>query len=91
LLANDAAFGIAWSGHMTAERLLRLAPHVPEGLSEIYFHPAQRRDETVTSLMPDYEHEAELAALLDADVRAALDRAGATRTSYADRISAGAG
>ena len=74
---------------MTAERLLRLAPHVPEGLSEIYFHPAQRRDATVASLMPDYEHQAELAALLDTDVRAAFERAGAVRTSYAERISAG--
>ena len=80
--ANDYAFGIAWSGHMTADRIIRLAPYLPPGLSELYFHPASRRDAPLTRLMPDYEHEAELAALLDPAVRAALDGAGAVRTTY---------
>ncbi len=44
LRLNDHVFGIAWSGHMTAERLLRLAPQLPPGLSEIYFHPAAQAD-----------------------------------------------
>jgi hopanoid biosynthesis associated protein HpnK len=65
LLVNDHAFGLAWSGHMTAARLHQLAPHLPDGLSEIYFHPASRRDPVLDRLMPTYEHEAELAALLD--------------------------
>jgi len=72
LATNDHCFGLAWSGHMTAERLLRLAPHLPDGISEIYFHPAVGRDAALDSLMPDYEHEAELAALLDPRVRAVL-------------------
>lgn len=50
---------------MTTERLLRLAPHLPDGLSEIYFHPAAARDATLDTLMPTYQHEAELAALCD--------------------------
>ena len=62
---NDHCFGLAWSGHMHPERVRRLLDCLPEGQSEIYFHPAVRRDETLTRLMPDYEHEAELAALLD--------------------------
>lgn len=72
LAVNDHAFGIAWSGHMTSERLLTLAEHLPPGLSEIYFHPASRRDPILDRLMPDYEHQAELHALLDPKVRAAL-------------------
>ena len=72
MATNDHVFGIAWSGHMTAERLLRLAPHLPDGNSEIYFHPASRRDSTIDALMPDYQHEAELAALTDPRVRAAF-------------------
>ena len=79
---NDFAFGIAWSGHMRSDRIIRLAQHLPPGLSEIYFHPAQRHDAVLARLMPDYEHEAELAALIDPRVRAALDRAGALRTTY---------
>ncbi len=79
---NDHAFGIAWSGHMTADRVIRLARHLPPSVSELYFHPASRRDAHLARLMPDYEHEAELAALLDPAVRAAFDQAGAVRTSY---------
>jgi hopanoid biosynthesis associated protein HpnK len=78
LIVNDHAFGIAWSGHMTAPRLLRLAPRLPEGLSEIYFHPAAWRDPALVALMPDYEHEAELHALLDPALAAALP----ARTTY---------
>jgi hopanoid biosynthesis associated protein HpnK len=69
---NDHVFGLAWSGRMTAGRVLRLVPHLPEGTSEIYFHPAARRDPVLDALMPDYRHEAELDALLDPAVRAAL-------------------
>lgn len=79
---NDYAFGIAWSGHMKADHVIRLAPRLPPGLSEIYFHPASHRDVELTRLMPDYEHEAELQTLLDPAVGAALDNAGAVRTTY---------
>ncbi len=63
MAATDHCFGIAWSGHMTEPRLHRLLAELPEGESEIYFHPAVARDATLRRLMPDYEHEAELAAL----------------------------
>lgn len=79
---NDSAFGIAWSGHMTMNRLLRLIPNLPSGLTEVYFHPATWRDARLTGAMPDYEHEAELAALLSPDIRAALEAAGIERTTY---------
>jgi chitin disaccharide deacetylase len=69
---NDHCFGLAWSGHMTADRLRRLLPHLPDGDTEIYFHPAARRDAVLDRLMPDYEHEAELAALLTRDASHAL-------------------
>jgi len=72
MAVTDAVFGLAWTGHMTEDRLLRLIPLLPEGSSEIYFHPAARRDATLAALMPDYEHMAELAALCSPAVRAAL-------------------
>ncbi len=67
-------FGIAWSGGMTEARLLRLIATLPEGESEIYFHPAAGRDALLDRLMPGYDHEGELAALLSPRVRAALGR-----------------
>lgn len=80
LAVNDQVFGIAWSGGMTEDRLLRLASHLPEGLSEIYFHPAFGRDALLDRLMPDYAHEQELAALCSPTVRAAF--AGSTVVGY---------
>lgn len=65
IATNDHCFGLAWSGHMTSERIRLLLSNLPPGDSEIYFHPAAGRDAVLDSLMPDYEHEAELAALLD--------------------------
>jgi hopanoid biosynthesis associated protein HpnK len=72
LRTNDSVFGLGWTGHMTTERLLRLAAVLPPGLSEIYFHPATMADATLSALMPSYEHKAELATLLDPAVAAAF-------------------
>ena len=79
---NDHVFGLAWSGHMTADRLMALAPRLPQGLSELYFHPATARDALLQQLMPAYEHEAEFAALTDPAVRDAFAKAGAAFSSY---------
>jgi hopanoid biosynthesis associated protein HpnK len=70
--APDAVFGLAWSGQMTAARVRALAPHLPAGLSEVYFHPAAWREPLLTALMPDYRQEAEFSALIDPAVAAAL-------------------
>jgi hopanoid biosynthesis associated protein HpnK len=82
LRTNDHAFGIAWSGHMTAQRIVTLAANLPPGLSEIYFHPATHTDATLAQTMPGYEHAAELQALLDPAVRDAFRREGVILTTY---------
>ena len=84
LAVNDHCFGLAWSGHMTRERLRVLIPRLPAGLSEIYFHPADGRDALVDRLMPDYEHEAELAALTDPALPDLLARSGVTTCGWRD-------
>lgn len=65
MVTTDHCFGIAWTGHMTGDRMRRLLAELPEGTSEIYFHPATGRDATMRLLMPGYEPEAEFATLLD--------------------------
>jgi hopanoid biosynthesis associated protein HpnK len=65
IATSEHCFGLAWSGHMTADRVHRLMAELPDGVSEIYFHPATARDAALRRLMPDYEHEAELETLLD--------------------------
>ncbi len=73
LVTNDSIFGLAWTGMMTEDRLLRLAPELPVGTSEIYFHPASRRDAVIDRLMPTYDHEGELEALCSPRVKAAFE------------------
>ena len=58
----DHTFGLAWSGAMGSERLRGVLRHLPEGVSEIYLHPATGH---YPLSAPTYQYEAELAALLD--------------------------
>jgi chitin disaccharide deacetylase len=69
MTTNDHCFGLAWSGHMTHRRVRDLLHHLPDGCSELYFHPATERDEVLTRLMPNYEHLAEFSTLLDRSLR----------------------
>lgn len=88
VVTNDHAFGIAWSGGMTEARVLRLIPHLPAGVSEIYFHPAAARDVLLDRLMPGYDHAGEMAALMSPALRAAVAAAGIQPVTYADAMGA---
>lgn len=69
----DAVFGLAWSGAMTCERLKSLLERLPEGVVEIYTHPAVA--DRFAGHAPGYRYTDELAALTDADCVAAQHRA----------------
>jgi hopanoid biosynthesis associated protein HpnK len=62
IAAPDSVFGLAWSGAMTQARVTGLIEHLPEGLSEIYLHPATG---PYAGSAPGYQYEGELAALTD--------------------------
>lgn len=83
MLTTDHCFGLGWSGGMTPARVRAILANLPSGTSEIYFHPAARRDALLDRLMPGYDHEAELAALLDPATAAALGERGATWSDLA--------
>ena len=82
LTSNDHVFGLAWSGGMTEERLNALIPHLPEGISEIYCHPATARTPLLIRAMPEYRHVDEFKALMSPSLRQRLDTAGIIRTSF---------
>ena len=84
LVVNDHCFGLAWSGHMTTGRVRHLIGRLPDGFSEIYFHPAAGRDAMLDRLMPTYQHEAELAALCDPDLLDLLRRNGVVPATWHD-------
>jgi hopanoid biosynthesis associated protein HpnK len=60
-LVPDQVFGLQWSGAMTKERLSGLIRNLPEGLSEIYLHPATG---TYQGAAPGYRYGEELQALV---------------------------
>ncbi len=84
LRANDHLLGVAWSGAMTEARLLALLEALPEGVCEIYGHPAARRTAALRQAMPEYRQEEELAALLSPAVQSAIERRGIVLLAYGD-------
>ena len=90
LLTNDIIFGLQWTGAMTAARLLQLIPVLPNGITEIYLHPATARSPYLVAAMPTYRHVEEFEALVSPDVRHAIDRHAVELTTYS-RILASRG
>ena len=84
LRTNDHVFGLAWSGGMVESRILALIPHLPDGVSEIYFHPATERTPSLRATMPSYRHQEELTALLSPMVRNRMAESGIQVVSYGD-------
>jgi len=84
LFVNDNLFGLAWTGGMVEGRLLRLLPHLPQGISEIYFHPATMRSTALSAAMPGYRHEEELAALLSPSAKSLVANLGIRLGGYSD-------
>ena len=82
ILAPDHVFGLAWSGQMTKDRLLGLVRNLPEGLSEIYLHPATSAN--FAGAAPLYRYREELAALLAPELAGNLRDAGIRRGGFAD-------
>lgn len=74
--------GVLNSGCMTEDYLLPLLERLQSGTSEIYFHPGCLPDEEISRRMPNYRHEAELAALLSPRIRQRLQQLGITLTNY---------
>jgi hopanoid biosynthesis associated protein HpnK len=68
LLTNDHLVGLTQTGHMTPETVRAALARLPEGLTEMYFHPATTRDVELVRLMPSYDHTAEFAALMTVPV-----------------------
>jgi hopanoid biosynthesis associated protein HpnK len=84
LVVNDNIFGLAWSGAMTEERLLRLLPHLPDGVNEIYLHPATECTPALLGAMPGYRKQEEFEALLSPSIRSRIAELGIRLVSYTD-------
>ena len=90
LFVNDQLFGLAWSGAMVEERLLRLIPQLPDGVSEIYLHPATKHTPALAAAMRGYCHREELAALISPALKALIAKLDVRLVSYGDLATASA-
>jgi chitin disaccharide deacetylase len=78
----DQVFGLAWSGAMTHSRLVGLVANLPDGVSEIYTHPATAAE--FAGAAPGYRCREELAALTSPELRRQIAAAGVGCGGFAD-------
>ena len=83
--APDQVFGLAWSGAMTQARLAGLIAHLPEGVTEIYTHPATSSGFAGAAL--SYRYEEELAALKSPELRRQIAAAGVASGGFSDAVN----
>jgi hopanoid biosynthesis associated protein HpnK len=81
---NDFIFGFADSGAMTTDLVLRFLGHLPEGVTEIYFHPSKRRCPEIDRTMSDYRHEEEFGALVSKRLREEFQALSIQRIAFSD-------
>jgi chitin disaccharide deacetylase len=81
----DQVFGLAWSGAMTHSRLAGLIAHLPEGVTEVYTHPATARG--FAGAAPGYLYREELDALTSPELRRQIAAAGVASGGFSDAVS----
>ena len=81
---NDYAFGLSDCGRMDRDRLVSLLAHLPEGVSEVFSHPATRRWDGIEPEAAHFRFEDEFAALVDPAVRAAAAGSGAQQITFGE-------
>jgi hopanoid biosynthesis associated protein HpnK len=81
---NDFVFGLYDSGAMLESTVLHLLAQLPEGVTELYFHPATRRCAELDRGMPGYCVEHELVALTSPVVRRTLEELGLQPIAFSD-------
>jgi len=79
---NDYAFGVNDPGAMTEERVVAIIEALPDGVTEMLFHPATGPFEGADAGTEHFAWAAELAALTGAPVRDAIARRGVGQVTY---------
>jgi hopanoid biosynthesis associated protein HpnK len=85
----DNVFGLAWSGAMIESRMAGLLRHLPDGMTEIYAHPATSG--AFEGAVSNYRYADELAALTAPSVLAAARASGARLGGFTDFAPATSG
>ncbi len=86
LLVPDRVFGLRWSGRMTRDRLSGLIRNLPDGLNEIYLHPATGE---FAGAAPDYRYREEFDALMAPDIVAVCRNSSLRLGGFGDFLDPG--
>ena len=84
IACNDYAVGVNEAGELTEPRVLRILAELPDGVTEIFFHPAVAAFSGADAGTERYAWAGELAALTSPRVRAALEEHHITPIVYGD-------
>ena len=81
---NDFLFGMADSGAMSLDLVLRFIQNLPPGVTELHFHPATRRCREIDETMPGYVHEDEYRTLTSRQLVKTLQDTGIRKIAFSD-------
>lgn len=81
---NDFVFGLHDTGNMDRNRVMPLLHRLPEGVSEMFFHPATGRWEGMDPAASQFQFEEEYKTLIDGDIRQAVRSAGIQLIAFRD-------
>lgn len=84
IVCNDYAYGVNDAGALTEERVLRILDRLPDGVTEIFFHPATGAFACADRGTERYAWAQELAALTSPRVRDAIARNGIASVTYGE-------
>jgi predicted glycoside hydrolase/deacetylase ChbG (UPF0249 family) len=84
IACNDYAFGVNDAGALTEARVLQILERLPDGVTEIFFHPATAAFSGADRGTERYEFAGELAALTSPRVRDAIAKNGIASTTYGE-------
>ncbi|MFQ5660777.1 MAG: hopanoid biosynthesis-associated protein HpnK [Gammaproteobacteria bacterium] len=81
---NHQIFGLRESGGMNSERLLAILQRLPDGITEVFFHPATRRWPGLEAGAEQYHYEQEYQALIDPRIAEAVRQSGVRLIAFRD-------
>ncbi len=88
VICNDYAFGVNEAGGLTEARVLQMLEDLPQGVTEILFHPATGPFAGADPGTQTFAWAEELAALTSPRVREAIERNGIANVTYGELAAA---
>ncbi len=87
LQTPERGVGVLHPGQLTENFLVNYLQHLPEGVTEIFFHPATESNAALRDCQLGYQHAGELQALCSPAARKLIETSGIKLVSFGDLTS----